>query len=178
MGESTPTRWHRLRHLRLRYEATPYFADETFIAGYAMKHKQELLAARTEILQEYVAFYESDRFFAAYLKASAPHLLTFALWRVRALALAERLDLEAQPPIQPPRKKHTAEEIRAQIVRRTQVKAEDKIERTRAKINAILKARTLLDEYDLDPDERQMLEQDLIDDILKEDTDGDHAKTL
>ena len=86
---------------------------------------------------------------------------------MKLLLRADRLAVEpATAP--PPRKKHTAEEIRQRIVRRVQVQTQDQIAVTKAKAQAIQQARAELDACDLDPDERQQLEAELIEEILKE----------
>lgn len=170
--ERRQVRFQELMHLA---EVSPHYLDAAHIEQYAKRHRQELLRERGVILHEYVALYD-DGEFIAYVNEHDSRLIAWATWRAKALALAERLDV-VEPPPPPPRKKLTAEEIRAFKVRREQVQADDKIALRKAKLDAILRARAFLDEYELGADERQMVEQDLIEDILKEDDEG-KMKTL
>jgi len=158
--------------LRRRYAATPYYIDQEFLARYAAKNTTELLSQRRQIVKQYLKF-ARRRALIEYLERQAPELLAFARWRLTALEIAERLNVE--PP--PPRRRPTEEEIRAFKVRKARRRADDKIALKRAELEAMLQARSFLNEYELDEDERLQMENELIEDIRKEDnTNGTSGK--
>ncbi len=156
----------RVRELTLRYEALPHYENNEWLKRRAEKYNQTILRDRDRIIKENAQFHQ-DHSFMTYLKQQASHTYQRATWEIRLLAIAEQVDTEETSP-PPPRKKHTAEEIRQRIVRRIQVQTQDQIAVTKAKALAIQEARKELDECDLDPDERQQLEAELIEEILKE----------
>lgn len=153
----------RIRALTIQFGPFDIYEDESHLEDYAKKNMTTLLATREEIMTAYIELH-ADQSFMIRLKADAPQVYTRAIFQARALARAERL--AAQPP--PPRKKLTPEEFRAFLVRREEVKAADERAKARVKIENMLKAREDLAQYDLDPDERQQLENELIDKILEQ----------
>jgi hypothetical protein len=94
---NAPSRLMRLRRLTHLHEARAHLTDAEFLQRYATKHRDTLLSEREAIIAEYVAFM-GDEVFVALLKRSHPQLLACATWRMRALALAEQLDVEPPPP--------------------------------------------------------------------------------
>ncbi len=159
------TRTQRFRALTRDYEVLPQYGDDGFVEQYAKRHHEELLRAKSDILQEDHAF-KQDPYFIAYLKAVAPRLLRWATWRARALQIAERLDAGEVLSLAPAKRKLTPEEFRAHLLRRQQVQADDKIALAQDRIEAVLKARKFLDQYDLDEEERQKYENELTADLL------------
>lgn len=163
----------RFQELEHRYggEDFRFLEDPTHIADHAKKYLTKLLSQRDKILSDYSHFMR-DTEFIAYLKNTAPHLLARATWEWRALAHAMQLDVQQppEPPPPPPRRKLTMEEVRALKLKRQQAQIGDKIALRKNRIEAILQVRKEMDQYDLDPDERQRLESELIEDILEEET--------
>lgn len=159
-------RWKSRERRRLQrvYEARPYLVKDDYLEAYARTHRGELLHDKERIETSYLQMPEDLR---RSLKEHSPELLLVRTWEMRALALAEKQAV-IETPARPIRKKLTVEEVRAIKVRREQVQAEDKIALKRAKIDAIVKLRKELDSYELEPDERQRLETELIEDILDE----------
>ena len=122
-------RTQRFRALTRGYEASPHYADDAFPQQYAQRHKEEMLHARSDILQEDHAF-RDDPYFILYLKAVAPHLLQWATWRSRALQMAERLDAGDAPPIPkqaltPEERQEKIERFRESLVQRERTKIGD-----------------------------------------------------
>lgn len=161
----------RFQDLEHRYggEEFRFLEDPAYLADYAKKYMTKLLSQYDKITDDYSKFVR-DAAFIIYLKGKALHLLTRATWEWRALAQAMQLDAQQPPapPPPPPRRKPTIEEIRALKLRRQQAQIGDKIALRKNKIEAILQVRKEMDQYDLDPDERQRVESELIEDILEE----------
>jgi hypothetical protein len=157
----------QLQELIAQYSEFPLYEEKEFIEQYAKTHTAELVRRKDPIIRAQVKFHQ-DTALIERLKEQAPNIYDRACFEVRSLALAERL-AAAQPPPPLPRQRPTVEEVRARIVRRIQVDAEDKIASTKAKVDARFKVQKMLDEYpDLDSDERQQLESDLLEQILNQ----------
>jgi hypothetical protein len=138
-----------------------------------------LLQQREEILKRAQKFFRR-RAFVEHLESHAPELLAWATWRVIALELAERREVEVQPssapqPSPPPRQKLTPEEreakveqYRARMLERERVQAHDYMARVKQKIDLRNQFRADLEHSGLDPDEVQMLEQEFLEKLFNE----------
>lgn len=159
----------RIHELELLYTACPHYLQSDYRENYARKHTAELISRRIEILAQFRAFHQ-DTAFIAYLKQSYPHLYLLGKHETILLALAEKFDAatrhDGTTVTSSARRKPTPEEVRGFKVRRQQVQTDDKIALARGRLEATLKARAFLGDYDLDPDERAQLEQELVTDIL------------
>jgi hypothetical protein len=161
----------RVWELELQYTFSPHYLQSDFRETYAHKHAAELITRRDDILASFRAFHQ-DTAFIAYLRQYHPHLYLLSKWETICLALAEKYEAAAlpdgslPPTPAPAKKKPTPEEVRAHMVRRQQVQADDKIALAKDRIEAVLKARQFLDRYDLDEDERQQYERELTADIM------------
>lgn len=161
----------RVWELELQYTFSPHYLQSDFRENYAKKHMAELIARRKDILSQFISFHK-DTAFISYLRENYPHLYLLAKWETICLALAEKHEAASLPdgtlptPQAPVKKKPTPSEVRAFKVRRQQVQTDDMIALARAKLEATLKARQFLDEYDLDEDERQQYERELTADIM------------
>ena len=68
------------------------------------------------------------------------------------------------------------EEFRDRMIRRERTRSWDKIEKSRTRLEGIIEARKMLDEFDLDSDERARLEGEVIGQIIDdEDPNGPNA---
>jgi hypothetical protein len=101
-------------------------------------------------------------------------LIPFGEWEVRALAIAERLDVETPPP-PPERPRRTFEEVRAKAVRYLQEKNSDLIAETVAIGEDIETSCTALDHLNLDPEIKQQLVQGLVDRIVNREIDNENS---
>ena len=105
-----------------------------------------------------------------FLKQHHPHLYSFAKWETICLALAEKHEAVTRDDgtliNEPPKKKPTPEEWRANKVRHQQMKIEDKIALAKARLESLTKARELLEEYDAEELNLGEIEQELTADIL------------
>lgn len=156
--------------LELLYTFSPHYLQSDFRENYARKHATALIARREDILFQFKKFHE-DKEFITYLRQNYPHLYLLSKWETICLALAEKYEAALLPDGSllstpaPAKKKLTPEEVRAFKVRRQQVQTDDMIALARARLEATLKARLFLDEYELDEDERQQYERELTADI-------------
>lgn len=157
----------RFGQICLDYQFRDPLGDDRFLADYARKNKSNLLNDRSRIEQRCRELHE-DRALVAMLRRERPEIYERAIGEMRALTLAQRFDVEA-PPAPPPRKKISPEEFRARMIRREQIRREDKIERGRARVEAMLEARQMLEQYELDEADRSLLGQELLADLLNDD---------
>jgi hypothetical protein len=159
-AEARTARAERIAALVLACRDFAHYESEEWITEYATnpQHQKELLAYRDEILEADQAFHE-DRDFIEALKASAPDTYRRATWRVKALAIADKLS--AAPKIKP---KKTLDEVLAGIERYRQrelnkirVKVEDQKAYIMQNLELLHAFTADLDGYDLDEDEREAL---------------------
>jgi hypothetical protein len=171
----------RLEFLRLQAHRESNFLDPEFQQQFGKQRQQEILTdSRHTWEREYHEIMLNTEL-KRMAEQDAPEVLEWLEARIHVIRLAERSSVMAVPsaPAAPPRKKMNAEEVRALILRKDEIHAEDKIQRTKLKAQKILKARAELAQLDLEEDERQRLEAELIESILEEGEEGkNHGTTL
>jgi len=173
-----------LKSITIRARTEANWRDPEFRDKFARVHGADLLKQQREIRTEATQFLEQHRL-VAFLQRHEPDVIEIVLGRLKALELAERraLDLALAPPAETqrlaeqPRKKLTVEEVRGLIIRRQQVQDEDRVALKLDKVERRIMIRKRLDEMPLDPDEREMLEKEIIDEIEAGEDDGD-TKTI
>jgi len=169
----------RFRAACLRFEIRKHLGDEGFLADYARKNKDKILAERGRIIENYQRLHE-DAVLISMLQRDRPEIYRIAIWEMKALNLAERFDVERPEPkplpVLVPKRKPSPEEFRDRMIRRERTRSWDKIEKSRTRLEGIIEARKMLDEFDLDSDERARLEGEVIGQIIDdEDPNGPNA---
>ena len=111
------------------YEELARFEDTKFIEDFAAKHRDQLLAQRTEIIEEYETFHRYNAEAVQRFRTEQPHLYVrvWAVMRWRALAAAVRLFAEEPPPsvVEPPAPpSETSEETRARLAAEARAREE------------------------------------------------------
>ena len=155
---------YRFEKLRHKYERRPHLENQGFIERFARVNRRELLQQKSRIIEAYSRL-QRDQPLVELLKRDAPEIYRRAAWRMEALALAEQFDVGFGVAPRP-EKRESTKEYRERMTRREVIAADDTIARARAKIEASLKVRAMLDEYpDLDPDERQRFETEVLAEI-------------
>ena len=169
----------RVAELELAYTACPHYLESEYLQNYAKKHAAQLIARREQILKNFQHFHK-DSAFVEHLKQHHPHLLLFAKWETVCLAIAEKHEAafrdDGTPIDAPPRKKFTPEEWRANEVRKQQIKIDDKIALLKARLQSMVEAREIMEQYQGEDLNLGELEQELKADILlpqKQDSGGD-----
>ena len=173
-----------LNSITIRARTEVNWRDPEFRAKFARVHGADLLKQQREIRNEAAQFLEQHRL-VAFLQRHDPDVIEIILGRLRALELAERLalDLALAPPaetqriVEQPRKKLTVEEVRGLKIRRQQVQDQDRVALKLDKVETRLMIRKRLEEMPLDPDEREMIEKEMIDQI-EAGEDDDNVKTI
>lgn len=171
----------QIRSLCLRSEAFRNWEDPEYRRKFAQVHYDQLLRNQAKIREEALAFL-SDNQVVQYLRRHHPAVVERHIGQLEALSLAERIALDVRltptepPPVPSPKKRLTAEEVRAIKVHRQQIQDSDKVELKMDKIATRLRIRERLDQMALDPDEREMLEQELIGEI--EEGDDGNLRTV
>jgi hypothetical protein len=86
------------------YAELACFEDTKFIEDYAAKHRDELLAHRKEIIEEYESFHCCYPEAVQRFRTEQPqlYLRVWPVFRWRALAAAVRLFVEEPPPVEEP----------------------------------------------------------------------------
>jgi hypothetical protein len=166
-GESRFQCMRRLRHL---YEASPHLTEAAFLQRYAEKHRNTLLAEREAIREEFMDFVR-DEVFVMLLQRTDPRLYAVATWKMRALAIAEQLEVELHsapspeppfpPPESPPRRPPSTPEERAagferyrtRALERIGVGAGDFMAKARLHLQLVREFREELERQDFDPDD-------------------------
>jgi hypothetical protein len=171
----------RIAELSTRAEAFRNWEDPEYRNKFAQVHYAELIQHQGEIRAEVIAFL-AQRDLVQYLRRHAPLIVARFSGRLEALQIAERVALDKRlaaeiPPAPPPKKRLTAEEVRAIKIHRQQVQDGDKVALKLDKIETRLHVRERLDKMHLDPDEREMLEQELLSEIDEGD-EHDNTKTI
>jgi hypothetical protein len=149
-------------------------------------HYEELIKHQSEIRLEAMKFL-SQHALINYLARHHPEVIRRFTGRLEALFIAETISVDKRlaarraPPLPPsppppPKKKLTAEEVRRIKIHRQQVQDQDRVALKMDKIGTRLMIRERLETMPLDPDEREMLEQELIGEI--EQGDDDNARTI
>jgi hypothetical protein len=152
---------NKLALLQCRAHREDFFIDPNFQQKYARHHLQEISSKlKGEWASEYDALMQQPGFKELAAK-EAPEVLHWLESRVNIVRFAEQLI--ASPPDVQGRKKRklNAEEVRALIVRRDGIQAEDRIARTRLKAEKLLEARAVLESIPLDPDVKESLTTEL-----------------
>jgi len=164
----SPVAW---RYLRTNFTEPSDWHALPWIEKYAShpQYQKELLAQREEIIALDRDFHRDGDFIEA-LKSCAPGIYRRATWKMRALAVADKLSVEPR--------RLSLEEREAKIIRfrerllnRLQVKAEDQIA---LKLQRYLMAQQLREKGEamgLDDDELDRLEQELRGDLDDDDQD-------
>lgn len=150
-------------HLCRRYERLEHYEDPQFLEAYARKYRGEILKARDQIVDEYGRL-QRDATVIEILTTEAPAILRRANWRMEVLARAEKIDVET--PSVPQRKKKSPEEVRAIMTRWERERAEDEIAKAKTKLEKMRDAQKMLQEFDLDDEERERLEGELAEKIF------------
>jgi hypothetical protein len=154
-------RFTRLCH---KYEKLEHYGDPKFLEDHARKYRQKLIADRDQIIKEYLEL-KADEPMIAMLEKEAPHIFGRAIWRIEALAWAEKLDV-SEPPA---RKKKSPEEFRAIKTTFELHRARDKIESAKTKLESLRDMKEMLDQFEpMDPEDRERLERELKEQILSE----------
>lgn len=174
-----------IKKLTIRSEMFRNWQDPEFRAKFAEVHAEELIRNQAEIREEATTFLAQDHI-VRYFRRHKPEVVERFLGRRDALLMAERIVLDrrlaaaASPsaPPAPPRKKLTAEEVRALKVHRQQVAIGDKVALKLDKIETRLNIRERLEKMPLDQDEREMLEQELIGEIEEGDETHENVRTI
>ncbi len=171
----------QIKTLVIRSEAFRNWRDPQYRAQFAQAHIDELIRCQAEIRKEAIDFLQQEQL-VRYLRRHHPEVVECFTGRLEALLIAERVQLEKrlaiEAPAPPPtRKRLTAEEVRAIKVRKQQIQDSDRVELKMDKIATRLMIRERLDKLPLDPDEREMLEQELIGEVEEGDADG-NVRTL
>jgi hypothetical protein len=157
--------------LFLEFRAFAHYEQDDWIEKYASHpdHQRELLAQREEIIALDKDFHRDSEFIAA-LKACAPGIYRRATWRMRALAVADKLSVEPRR-MSPEEREAKIIRFRERLLNRLQVKAEDQIA---LKLQRYLLAQQLRERGEamgLDDDELDRLEQELRGDLDDDDVD-------
>jgi hypothetical protein len=161
--------------LFLEYRDFPHYEQPEWIEKYANhpQYQKELLAQREEIIALDRDFHRDSDFIEA-LKSCAPGIYRRATWKMRALAVADKLSVEPRR-LSPEEREAKILRYRERLLNRLQVKAEDQIA---LKLQRYLLAQQLREKGEalgLDDEELDRLEQELRGDLDNEaeDTGGD-----
>ena len=109
------------------------------------------------------------------LKRECPEIYKRATWEMRALNLARRVDVqrpkpepvvELEPAIFRPKGKPSPEEFRERVIHREQTRTLDKIAKAKTRIEGVINAQKMLDEFSLDPSYRLRLEAEVVSQIM------------
>ncbi len=117
---------------------------------------------RQNILTGLVKFH-SDKVFIELLKKRNPEIYERAIWRSRALAMAEQFEVDLKRE----RPKLTPQEWRERKQHWLKLKADDQIALQEARIKAIEEHRDFLNQHDLSDEERQAYEGEFFDEIFQ-----------
>lgn len=148
----------RLRELIAQYEPFPDYANPAFLEAYARRHLQALLCDERQILGHHQQLHASPEF-VDLVKSRAPDTYERATWKVRALAIAKRLEVEG-PLSAPP------QDVIATKTRELEDKAEGEIQLAEVRIRKVNEMRQRLEQYEeLDPDTREMMIQRFADSL-------------
>jgi hypothetical protein len=175
----------RYQELAALARALPHYRDPTFLEKYALRYQTQLLKGRQAILTEHAAF-EQDVLFVAFLTEVAPDVVEWHAWRMKALALAEQLDIVHQPEAEQRRQRLTPEEKEAkfewkrqQKLEKLRVHAEDEIAKMLQRFELAQKLRERAEDLGIDDDQIELLEQQLMGDLQDdEDEHGSGFKRL
>jgi hypothetical protein len=129
-----------------RYEYRPHLEDPNWLAGYAAKKKNELLERRDDIATAWAVYHHDSGRIAA-LKARSPETYARASWEIRALAVAE--DLDVRSVLAASRPKETRDDYRERQLQHRRSKALTSLALAAEKQKAIAD----LDALNLEPDE-------------------------
>jgi hypothetical protein len=181
----TKTMQEKIAELVLELEYSPHLQDDTWLEKFARDpaRQQQLLTEAEEILNEYTTLH-ADRALIDMLKATAPDIYQRAIWRRRALALAEQFMVE--PPPTPPQKPRLSKEdhqakirnYRERMLERERVQAQDHMAKVKLRLDLLNEFRRELDQYDLDEDERQRREQEFLENLFNQEDNNDDSKPL
>ena len=173
--------------LTVRAATDRNWRDPEFQQKFARVHCEDLIKRQAEIRAEAAHFLEQTHL-VAYLRQHNPTVVATLLGRLEALLLAENLALdkaiaaaeapERVAPAAPPKKRLTAEEVRALKIHRQQIQDQDRVALKIDKIETRLMIRERLEKMPLDADEREMLEQELISEIEEGDTTDGNTRTI
>jgi hypothetical protein len=157
--------------LFLEYRDFPHYEQPEWIEKYAShpQYQKELLAQREEIIALERDFHRDGDFIEA-LKSCAPGIYRRATWKMRALAVADKLSVEPRR-LSPEEREAKIIRFRERLLNRLQVKAEDQIA---LKLQRYLLAQQLRERGEalgLDDDELDRLEQELRGDLDDDDQD-------
>jgi hypothetical protein len=172
----------QIAELCIRSQAFRNWADPAYRKKFAEVHADDLIRNQSDIRNEATTFLSQDKI-VRYLRRHHPEVVERYLGRLESLLLAERFAIDKKlldPPPQPapPKRKLTAEQVRALKVHKQQVAIGDRVALLFDKVDARLKIRERLDAMDLDPDEREMLERELIAEIEEGDDEHANARTI
>jgi hypothetical protein len=174
----------QIQALCVRSQAFRNWADPDYRRKFAEVHADELIRNQSEIRDEATKFLGQTHI-VGYLRRHHPDVVERFLGRLEALLMAERIVLDkrlgatqTQSPPAPPRKKLTAEEVRALKVHRQQVAIQDKVALKLDKIETRLNIRDRLEQMPLDQDERELIENELIGEIEEGDETHENVRTI
>ena len=159
----------RITQLALEYRDFQHFEEDEWIVEYASnpEHQRTLLAERNEILAADREFHQDSAFIKA-LKACAPGIYRRATWRVKALAIADKLSAK---PRRPSREDQEAKILRyrKRMLDRQNVRAQDEIAKKLQRFESLRQLREQAEEMGLDDDQIERLEQELLGDLFEDD---------
>jgi len=166
-----------IRALCITSEAFRNWEDFEYRRKFAEAYCEELIENQRSIRAEALKFL-SQHDIIRFLRRHHPEVISRFTGRLEALQLAEVISIEralqeatSLPAPLPEKRRLTTEEVRAIKIRKQQIRDQDRVALKIDKIETRLMVRDRLEKLPLDPDEREMLEQELIGEI--EEGDGD-----
>jgi hypothetical protein len=174
----------RVEHARtigdlfLGYRDFVHYEQDEWIEKYAsnLRYQKSLLEQREEIIALDREFHRDTDFIEA-LKSCAPGIYRRATWRMRALAVADKLAVEPHR-LSPEEREQRIIRFRERLLHRLQVKAEDQIALKLQRYFFAQQLRQKSAALGLDEDEIERLEQELRGDLDDEEDTGSGFKQL
>ena len=174
-AETRETHEERLRTLVLKYERFTDFENADFLEAYARQRWTALLGEEARIQREYQALHNPPEFLEL-LKSREPSTYERAIWKMRALAFAKRLEITEPSPKEPTQ--NHRESRRAEKVTEFTEEALDRMALKEAELEMREKGREMLRRHDLDFGEEESHLDGLIPSSGDEDEEVDGDRTL
>lgn len=169
---------HRVRHLRALAYTKQNWADPQFRLAFAQQHGSEIMCRRKDIVEEFLKLRTQDPELYRFMQVHYPHDLKCLEGALETLLIAERpvpLPEPSAPPPLPapaPRRKLSEQDVRNLKVSRQQRSDTDKVELFFNRLETQLKVRERTSRYDLSQDERDMIEQQIMELLDEDDNEG------